>query len=96
MRFGLVERHRIIQRERDVVCLRLREHADGTALEQGIVYPIHVVAVDDADAIQRDDPQRIAQLARQLLSLDVESRLLLNVDALDHDASPLLRRFLGA
>ena len=70
------------------VDLRLAEDDGDAALEQGLIDPLDVIAVDDAEARQATDTEDGAQLLCELLRLHVEARLLLNVGAEDHSSCP--------
>ena len=63
------------------VGLRLREDRGHAEREQLVVDALDVVAVDEAQAGDAGDAQQVAELALERLGLEVESGLLLDVDA---------------
>ena len=72
---------RLGHRARCRIRLRLAEDRGDAALEESLVDALHVVAVDEAKALESLDVEHVFQLALELLCLDVKAGLLLYVDA---------------
>ena len=67
-----------------IVGLGLAENGGNALLEQLVACALHVVAVDETDALQAFDAEGAAQFVQELMRLDVEAGLLLNVDTRNH------------
>ncbi len=77
---------------KDVVRLRLREDRGDALGEELVRDALHVVAVEQAQAGDAGDAERVAQLVRELARLDVEPGLLLHVNARDHVGPTFLKK----
>ena len=85
----------IRQFDAHIVHLRLAEYGGDRLAEQLLADSLDVIPVDDADVVQRFNAENRAQFVRQLLRLDVESGLLLYMDAKNHCASSFFSNNLG-
>ena len=72
------------------VALGFAEDGGHAAVEQLAVDALDVVTVQQADILQGGDAQDVAQFCKQGLRLDVEARLFLNVDSVDHSDLPFV------
>ena len=79
---------RIRQLESGVIRLRLAENRRHALLEQLIGNALHIIAIEQAQALKILDLKDHAQLAGKLLSLDVKAGLLLDVHTGNHTSLP--------
>ena len=88
----LHRKHRIalggLEVGRSHVGLGLAEDGGHAGIEQLLRDALHVVAVDEAQRLQALDAQNGREFVLQLLSLDVEPRLFLHVNARNHVTLP--------
>ena len=75
------------------VALGLAENGGNAAVEQIAVDALDVVAVQQADVVQGGDSQDVAQFSKQGLRFDIEARLFLNVNSVDHSDLPFVYSF---
>ena len=73
-----------------VIHRRLTEHGGDALLEQRLVDALHVVAVEQTQAVQLLDAQQRDELIAQALGLAVEAGFLFNIDTIYHWKIPLV------
>ena len=73
-----------VQRIGDEVDLRLGKDGTLGGFKEGGVDVLHIVAVDNAHALQGGQPQEIAGVGQQAFGLVGQGRLLFNEDSVDH------------